>query len=187
MKKGFHKVEHFIDKLIPYLVLILFVIIIITLFFHNISAKYAKTIHLADTIIISVFIIDLIFKFIRVRKIKKFIRLYWIDIIAVFPFYLLIRVIEEIYLLFRLSDTIQESQSLLHLWTEVASKEAGAIEKETGKIIRETEKFGKLSRSGFLVRFLKPLTRIPRLLMIFPYYEKTTGEHHAHDKKSKRK
>ena len=185
MKGVFHKLEKIIDKLIPYLVILLLIIIIITFFFKDTKEKYYHEIEILDTIIITFFVIDLIFKFIRVRKIKKFVKLYWLDIIVVFPFYLFIRAIEEIYLLFKISDTIKESQSLAHLGLE--AKEITAIEKETAKIVREAEKVGKFSRSRFAVRFLRPITRIPRLLKIIPYYEKSTGKHHPHDKTKKRK
>ena len=90
MKKGLHKLEHIIDKSIPYFVLILFFIIIIRSFFKDFEAKHHLWIQIADITIIAVFTIDLIFKFVRVRKIKKFVRTYWLDIIAIFPFYLFI-------------------------------------------------------------------------------------------------
>ncbi len=186
MKKWAHKVEHFIDKTIPYLVLVLLVIIIISFFFHETALRYHIQIEKIDMLVVAVFIADLVFKFIRVRKIKKFIRLYWIDILAVFPFYLVVRLVEEVYLVFRLSETVQETQPLIHIWTEVASKEAGMMEKETGKLVREAENFGKFTRSGFAVRFMKPITRIPRMLRILPYYEQTTGHHHPHDPKEKK-
>lgn len=181
MKKGFHKLEHLVDKLIPYALILLLIVLIITFFFKDIAHAYEHQIEIADAIIISLFVIDLAFKFIRVRKIKKFIRSYWLDIIAVFPFYLFIRAVEEAYLLFRFSDTVKESQLTLH--AGVGIKEATAVEKETARIVREAEKLGKVSRSGFAMRFIRPISRIPRLVKILPYFERTTGKHHAHDKK----
>ena len=181
MKKGFHKLEHLVDKSVPYALLILLFIIIITLFFKELAHAYEPQIWLADIIIISLFAVDLVFKFIRVRKIKKFIRLYWLDILAVFPFYLFLRAAEEAYLLFRFSDTLQESQSVLH--AGVGIKEVTAVEKETARIVREVEKLGKVSRSRFAIRFIRPIARVPRLLKLLPYFERTTGKHHPHDKK----
>ena len=55
------------------------------------------------------------------------------------------------------------------------------IEKEASRIIREGEKFSKISRTRFATRFIRPLARIPRLLKVFAYYEKPTGEHHLHE------
>ncbi len=181
MKKGFHKLEHLVDKLIPYALLALLVVIIITFFFKDIAHAYEHWIEIADITIISLFVIDLIFKFIRVRKVKTFIRSYWLDIIAVFPFYLFLRAAEEAYLLFRFSDTLQESQSALH--AGIGIKEVTAVEKETARIVSEAEKLGKVSRSRFAMRFIRPISRIPRFVKILPYFERTTGKHHAHDKK----
>ncbi len=184
MKKGFHKLEHIIDKSIPYIVILLFIIIVISLAFKEIAETYHLYIEIADYLIIGIFSIDLIFKFIRVKKVKKFIRSYWLDIIAIFPFYLFLRAFEEIFYLFRFSERLQEGQSMLHAGLEL--KEISATEKETARIIREAEKMGKFSRSRFAVRFLRPLTRAPRLIKILPYYERTTGHHHPHDKKKKK-
>lgn len=181
MKKGFHKLEHLVDKLIPYAVFALLIVIIITFFFKDIAHTYEHQIHNIDVAIISLFVVDLAFKFVRVRKVKTFVRKYWLDIIAVFPFYLFMRVAEEAYLLFRLSDTVQESQTALH--AGLGLKEVTAVEKETARIVREAENIGKASRSKFAIRFIRPISRIPRLVKILPYFEKTTGKHHAHDKK----
>ncbi|MBT3865538.1 hypothetical protein HOF78_00355 [Candidatus Woesearchaeota archaeon] len=181
MKKGFHKLEHLVDKLIPYALLALLIVIIITFFFKDLAHTYEHQIEIVDIIVISLFVVDLGFKYIRVRKIKPFIKLYWLDILAVFPFYLFIRAAEEAYLLFRFSDTVKESQTALH--AGIGIKEVTSIEKETARIVREAEKLGKMSRSKFAIRFIRPISRIPRFIKILPYFERTTGKHHAHDKK----
>ncbi len=181
MKKGFHKLEHLVDKLIPYAVFALLIVIIVTLFFKDLAHTFEHQIEIADTMIISLFVVDLTFKYIRVRKVKTFIKKYWLDILAVFPFYLFIRAAEEAYLIFRFSDTIQEGQSAIH--AGIGIKEVTAVEKETARIVREAEKLGKMSRSRFAIKFLRPISRIPRLIKILPYFERTTGKHHVHDKK----
>jgi len=181
MHKSFHKIEHIIDKVIPYMVLLLLVIIILTFGFPEIAEHYHSLIIFADYTIITFFVIDLIFKFVRVKKIPKFIKSYWIDILAVFPFYLFLRAIEEILLLSRLADVTKEGQSVFHAGREI--KVLSEVEKETSMLIKEAEKVGKISRSRFAVRFLRPIARTPRLIKLLPYYEKTTGKHHHHDKK----
>jgi hypothetical protein len=185
MKKGFHKLEHLIDKLIPYILVALLIIIIITFFFKEIAKTYHTYIEIADYIIISIFALDLVFKYIRTRKIKKFIKSYWLDILAIFPFYLFLRAFEEIVYFFRFSESLKEGQSVLHAGLEL--KEVSLAEKEGMKIIKEVEKTGKLSRSRFAVRFLRPIARTPRLMKLLPYYERTTGHHHPHDKIKRKK
>ncbi len=183
MKEVFHKIEHSIDKAIPYLVFILLGILIVTFFYHDLAEKYHSIILAFDYLIISFFAVDLIFKYLRVRKIKPFIKKYWLDIIAVFPFYLCLRLLEEVFLLFMASGTIKEGQSLLHLGAgaEEVIRDVSKIDKETGKIITEANKIRRFSRTRFMVRFFRPITRIPRLIKIIPYFEKTTGKHHPHD------
>jgi len=183
MKKIFHKIEHLVDILIPYVVLILLGVIIITFFFKEIGEKYHSYIQIADYIIISFFVVDLTFKYIRVRNMKKFFKRYWIDLVAIFPFYLFLRAIEEITILYRLSEVSKESQSVLHAGTELRA--LGQIEKDTALIVREAESLGRASRSRFAIRFLRPIARIPRLLKVLPYFERTTGSHHIHDPERK--
>tara|TARA_Y100000310_G_C20564078_1_gene754565 strand:+ start:381 stop:974 length:594 start_codon:yes stop_codon:yes gene_type:complete len=180
MHKTFHKLEHLIDRIIPYAVLLLLVIIITTFFFKQTAEHYHTQIEYLDYTIIAIFIIDLSFKFIRVRKIKPFVKTYWIDILAIFPFYLFLRAIEEIILLSRLAEITEEGQSIFHAGKE--AKSLTKIEKETSLLINEAEKASKISRSRFATRFLRPIARVPRLMKILPYYEKTTGTHHPHDK-----
>ena len=74
MKKGFHKLEHLVDKLIPYALLALLIVIIITFFFKDLAHTYEHQIEIVDIIVISLFVVDLGFKYIRVRKIKPFIQ-----------------------------------------------------------------------------------------------------------------
>ena len=77
MQKRFHQLEKFIDKLIPYMVFLLLGVIIVTFFFKEFAHHYEHQIEILDHIIIGTFVIDLLFKFIRVRKIKKFVNIFF--------------------------------------------------------------------------------------------------------------
>src|SRR3989344_5751490 len=129
MKAWLHKIELIVDKIIPYLVFILLLIVIGELLFSEQIQKYVLWINVAYYFIVGIFVIDLIFKYIRIRNIPKFLRKCWIDIIAVFPFFLLFRLVEETGILLRFGERIAETQAVFH--------EAVEIEKETGKIIGE--------------------------------------------------
>lgn len=175
MHPFFKKLEHFTDRVIPYLLILLAAILILEFGFKTKAEEYYTYIVIADIIIISFFSIDLIFKYNRVRKFKPFIKKYWLDIIAVFPFFLLVRVVEEILLFFRVSEEISAVQKFLHLGVEAekiveeekALSELSALQKET-RVFKEIEATTQLSRTRMFARFF----RLPRFIKVFPFYEK---------------
>ncbi len=157
MKKSlYNKIEHIIDKSIPYLVLVLLVIIILDIFYKNVYESYYLYIEAIDIFIILVFVIDLVFKYRRVRNVKDFLKRYWLEIFAVFPFYLMLRVVEEFVLLFRISQTVEEGQRILHEGVELT------------RLSRE----GELARTTRLSRIFRPFQRVPRLLEASEFFEK---------------
>ena len=159
------KLEHFTDRFIPYLLVILAAVLIVEFFFKDIAFEYHNWITTADLAIIFFFSVDLAFKFNRVRKVKLFLKKYWLDIIAVFPFFLLFRLVEELFFLFRLSPELSEGQKFFHigLETEKLAKEERAL-RELAELQRET----RLTRTRMFARFF----RLPRLVKVFPFYEK---------------
>ena len=159
------KLEHFTDRIIPYLLILLAIVLGIEFFFKDIAEKYYSLIFSVDITIIVFFSLDLIFKFNRVRKIKLFLKKYWLDIIAVFPFFLLFRVVEEVFAIFRISTELGEGQKFFHigLETEKLAKEEKAL-RELAELQKETE----LTRTRLFARFF----RLPRLTKVFPFYEK---------------
>jgi len=183
MKAWLHKVEYWVDKLIPYSLVLLLVVIILELFFtdfvhHN---HLEGTLANIDAGIILLFLMDLYFKWIRIRKIPKFLRRCWLDIIAVFPFILFFRLLEEVINIARFGDIFKKVQSVLHETVEV--------EKEVTKIAQSAEKMGKASRvrifTNFFTkysRFVRPIARTPRFIKALTFFERPTGKHHPHDK-----
>ena len=170
MKPWLHKLEIITDKSIPWLVLLLLGVIVAELGFHERAAPYRAYLDTIDYVVIAVFVVDLAFKYNRVRRVPKFIRLYWLDILVVFPFFLVFRLIENFLVLLLSTETIVETQRIAHVGVE--------IEKETSKLIREAENVGKVSRSRAILLLservpqLRAILRAPRLLKILPFYEK---------------
>jgi len=174
MKLWMHKIEKVIDKLIPPMLLILIVLIIIEIFFKDFAHHYEFWIILLDYIIIAVFVLDVLFKYIRFKPFTKFLSKSWLDILAIFPFAILFRAFEGFFEIFAASELIKESQSIFHSAVE--------IEKEAGKVIKEVEKVGKIARTTRFTRFIRPVARMPRLIKAFAFHEKPTGKHHPHEK-----
>ena len=173
MKPWLHKVELIVDKLIPYSLIILLFIIIGEIFFHEKIEPYAIFAGVIDNVIVFIFVLDLIFKYIRIRNFPNFMKRYWLEVIAVFPAFLILRLLERFIPVASLGETVQAS---LHETLE--------IEKEGKILVREIEGAGKeASRVRYFSRFLRPVARIPRFFKAFSFYEKPTGRHHPNEKK----
>ena len=71
-------------------------VIIVEFFFKDLAYHYHTLILIADYIVIATFVADLAFKYMRTRDIPTWARKYWLDILAVFPFFLLERFFEDV-------------------------------------------------------------------------------------------
>lgn len=159
MNKFLQKLEIFIDHIIPYLLIGLLVVIIGEIFYPEQFHHYQLEVDIYDTIVILAFATDLAFKYNRVRKLKKFVKKYWLDIIATIPFFLIFRVLE----VFRISEFLETGQQILH--------EAAGVEKEAAAISRES-KAVKLTRTERFLRYFKSLGRFPRFIKAMKFFEK---------------
>jgi hypothetical protein len=168
MKRWLHKLEYIVDKIIPYLLVILIFVIVIELGFHSWAEEnhLLHPIEIIDYFIIFVFVVDLIFKYVRVHSIPLFLRKYWLEIIAVFPFFLFFRLAELAFGIREVSEGVKTAQSITHTTTELEREMA--FLKEGEKLLKEGEKIAKVERSARLTRFLRPLLRIPRFFKKIP-------------------
>lgn len=149
-------IEHFVDTAIPYLVIVLALLIVINL--TGYAHFFEPWISYADWLIIGFFVIDLVFKWRHVRKFTKFIKLYWLDILAVFPFYLLIRAYATIAEIIALGERVSEAQQLTH--ETLLLRETRLLEE--AKIFEEGEKLGKETK--LLPRIIRFVQRILRFV-----------------------
>ena len=156
------KIEHIVDILIPYLLLLLAIVIAIELFFPILVIKYYTLIEVIDGSIILFFIVDLSFKYKRAKNVKDFIKRYWLEIIAVLPFYLVFRLFERTFELFGILGT-KEAQQVAHIGVE--------LERE-GKLVKVAEETKFISRTERFSRFIRPILRLPRFLKATEFYEK---------------
>lgn len=170
MKPWLHKIEVIVDKIIPYLVLILLILIIGEFTHYKLIEKNKEIVLIADYIIVSIFIIDLSFKYYRIKDYKKFIKKYWLDIIAVFPFFLIFRLVEELVIIFRVSSELGESQKFLHTLIEITRISRETSEEQ--RVLREIQEASKLERTTVLARVIRISERVPRILKVFHFYEK---------------
>ena len=170
MEPWLHRIEVIVDKAIPYLVLILLILIIGEFTHYKLIEENANLVLLIDYIIVIVFIIDLSFKYYRVKNAKIFIKKYWLDIIAVFPFFLLFRLVEEVILFFRISAELAETQKILHTGVEIGRISQELTEEQ--RILREIQEATKLERTSRIARLIRPAERVPRIWRMLHFYER---------------
>ena len=91
------KFEIFIYSLLPYALVLIVAITVAEIAFSRVVQPYNWLIDVIDLWIIWVFIMDLLFKFKHAKSIPEFLKHYWPYIIAVFPFFLVLRVVERFY------------------------------------------------------------------------------------------
>lgn len=141
MIKGASKFEIFIDSQIPFAILAIIAITIAEMGFSRFVKPYYWIIDVVDLWVIWVFIMDLLFKFKHAKSIPQFLKHYWFFIIAVFPFFLVFRVVERFYHISTLSSgsVIILGRYVMSFWNEL-------------RLARFVELFRFLSISSRLVR-----------------------------------
>lgn len=143
MNKFFKKINKAINKLMPFALVLLLILIILEIFLpenilHNNSVKLAF--EFIDIIIVEIFVIDLIFLYVKSKDIRFFFKNYWLDIIAVFPFGLVFRVAERFFMIGLEAERLLIGQKVLH----------------------------EVSRSEKLLKFITELSKEIRLLRFIP-------------------
>ena len=181
MEDRLKKIELFVDKAIPYLLILLVGIVVIDIFFQEISQKYSTSILIIDSIVITFFAADLIFKYRRVRDIPRFLKLYWIDILAVLPFFLVLRLFEEVLLISE--NSISALRNIFH--AGLILEEEVAVGGEAARVLRTSELIAKEGRVALAAEKLGYLERAPRLLKAFSFFEHPAHKKTLYHKKNK--
>lgn len=177
------KLEYAVDFLIPYSLILLLFIIVCEFFFTHFFEKYYIFFTVADFFILGLFTLDVIFKYRRAKSIPSFLKNSWIDILAIFPFFLIFRVFETVGLIRGIVETGQETQKFFHAGLELEKEIKGAaaisrevklasqLEKEA-RVIKEVELIAQEgARSEKLARFVRPILRSPRLFEGIKFYK----------------
>lgn len=178
MHKFLEKLEKLVDKLIPYALVLLLILIFVE--FTIDTKPYEFILGIIDESILLLFIIDLIFKYHRVKTNMEFFKKYWLEIIAAFPFYLIIRVYAEIV---ELGRGVEEAQKILH---------SGALIKE-GRLLEESknlkifEEEARLAKEARFFRTLRVAQRTIRFFAAKVWIAKEMLLHHSNSKKRKKK
>jgi len=145
--------ERFVDRAIPFW-LVGLAFVIIASFFTDLHA-YEPWVTVFDVLVSVFFVADLWFKWCHIRRLGRFLRLYWFDVIAVFPFYLIFRMLAFARVL---AETGESAQKVMH--EIVLVREARLLE-EAG-LLREAEVAAKEAKGS--ARFVRLAQRTLRFL-----------------------
>jgi len=158
MRRSFRIIELAIDKAIPYLLIVLLMTIIVDIALAASLEEYNVNLEIVDYIIVFIFAFDLVFKYMRAKSTKKFLKKYWLEIIAVLPAFVVARIVEEISGLFVAYKELATAQTFVH--------EVVQIEEESGRVA------ATLGRSSRFARFIEPIARAPRFARALEFYKR---------------
>lgn len=147
MHKSLIKIHKITDKLLPYAIMILAVDFVIHFFSPIFHLEYYIYFIIFQVLGLSIFALDLGFKFYRATTWPEFLKSSWIDIVALFPFFVVFRVFEALGLIEELSSVMNNAQ--------------GAVGRG-----REIE------RIIHFERFIEPIFKSPRFLKVLHFYNK---------------
>jgi hypothetical protein len=148
----FRVFERFTDAIIPYLLIIIAAELLVDnpfWSFYQLS-RLEPYVTIFDAFVIFFFVVDLIFKWLHIRNIVKFIKLYWLDIVAILPFYAAFRIYARFASIAAAGTEIADAQKVAHelvLAREAELlKEADALVKEE-RLLKEAEPAVRLLRT----------------------------------------
>jgi len=163
-EKNLGWLELFVEKLIPWLVLILLIIILgefseaINFFrwewltkVYEFFEAHVYEFEIIDNIIITFFVIDLYFNFFKKATLWSFIKTSFIDILAVIP----------LSLIFRIAG-LSEVQTAVHV-TESVQKQAAVAE----GVVKTESEAARLGRIAKIAGFAEKIPRFLRLNKLF--------------------
>ncbi len=181
-KHAFKTIEKFVDKSVPYLLVLLAIVIVLDNPLWSLVDlhEYETPVLIFDTIVVLFLVADLIFKWFHIKNAKKFFRYYWLELIAVFPFYLIFRV----YIFAaEIARAGEEANRILH--EAILTREASLLRE--ARFVAEAEETLREARP--FTRMLRSISRFFRLIVLRlqSAYDNFIKSHLKHRKKSLRK
>ena len=163
MKRWLHQLEVFIDATIPFLLIVLLFVTVIETIFSD-SPTVTTMADIYDFIVVSFFLGDLGFKYQRMKhNTPKFVKKYWLEIIASLPIFLMIRIVE-----------FAGSVSSAAEWRRIALQ------------LRDTRSLSATVRSGRTLRFLTSIQDSAIYERAKKFWLRPTGKHYKNEKRKRR-
>lgn len=146
-------IEKFTSRLIPYAIGGLFVLILFEFFIPPEDTNLLLIIKIIDLVIIAIFVVHLLFLAWRARSAKSFFKEHWLDIVAIFPFEGMFKVVNGLSQFITATEEIKVTQAVFHETLEV-SKEAEHAAK-AGRSLRIGTRIVRAFSKSKTVRKLK--------------------------------
>jgi hypothetical protein len=146
--------ERWADKLIGPALIVILTVIVLEIFFPKFAHDYHTAILVADYAAIGVFVVDLSFKFKRAASWEGFIKEYWLEILAISPVFVVVRVFESLAFL-----------------------TAGDLAQDTIHLITRSERFAalaggsELTRSARMSSLVRGIARTPRFAKAAEFFK----------------
>ena len=124
-----HPIEKINRRLIPFALVILLFLIIAEIFFSVEDPTLLLLFELLDITVVCIFAIDLWFLARKARSGREFVKEYWLDILAVFPFSLMFSFLARLFQSASLAERVVVGQAIVHesIETEKVIADSGKI------------------------------------------------------------
>ncbi|NMJ76609.1 hypothetical protein GLU01_00915 [Nanohaloarchaea archaeon] len=156
-------IESTVDRMIPVSLVVVLFIVVVGLFFRDFYTSYKAAFGLLDNVVIGIFTIDLGFKLHRASSWEGFLKEHWLEVIAILPAFIVYRVIEGFFIAV---EYVEKGQHVAHLLEGARSGRLATFARTS-----------QLTRSERLARFVKVISRSPRLAKASDFYE--SPDHHS--------
>jgi voltage-gated potassium channel len=168
MNEFWVRINKAVNKLMPYALILLLILIILELSIKTHNEYVVLLFEFLDMLIVEIFVIDLIFLYIKSKNIRFFFTNYWLDILAVFPFGLVFRFAESFFRIGLEAERLVIGQGVIH---EIAKSE------KLLKFVTEASKEIRLLR--FIPKSIEYIknTNIYAKLHDYFFYNKSQYEH----------
>jgi hypothetical protein len=149
------KIRKWTDRLVGPALLVILVVILLEVFLPDLAHEHHKWILVADYAAISIFVVDLGFKFQRASKWQSFLKEYWLEIIAIMPGFVIFRMLDSIFVITRSAELGQDAIHLATRSERLAALAGG----------------GQLTRAARFERVMLGFARTPRLVKAVEFYK----------------
>ena len=147
MDERLARFEQVLDRTVPWLVITLIPVLILSLVLGP-EHPFERYTSWFDSFVIAAIIIDLTFKARHAASVPGFLKAHWFAIISLLPIFIVLRMFEEVAFLV---DAVQTAQE--------AGSEVNAIRRESSLLHRNRS----APRMSLFHRLARPLARMPRL------------------------
>ena len=153
---NWERIHNWTDRLVGPALVIILIVILLEIFLPDVAHHYHSAILVADYTAISIFVLDLGFKFRRATEWENFLRKYWLEIIAIMPGFIVFRVLDAFFVITRSAELSQDAIHLATRSERLAALASGGELSRAARFERAMLGFARTPRLARAVDFFKP-------------------------------